>query len=252
MIYYFFLFLEEDRRFKEASISSLQFQFRAAETRNVEYRLGEFRRQINKSCFKRNRIQHCQFLSFKFQGTGIRSSFDNHAHLSKAGARLFESRRKSSTLTKWIDSTMRVAAIGLHKQVSVVSVFAFEKEAFSTKEAKVNLFNDARFRLISSNIEQIHFLYSDVSSASDDDSEAFFRANSRPKIASICRSGFEILNEFHLGDLNCKEEDFDFPIFVDAVKTELHIFGIFQSRARKYQKNAICRFVKADLGTFQK
>jgi hypothetical protein len=176
----------------------------------------------------------------------------NHAHLSKAGARLFEFRRKSSTLTKWIDSTMRVAAIGLHKQVSVVSVFAFEKEAFSTKEAKVNLFNDARFRLISSNSEQIHFLYSDVSSASDDDSEAFFRANSRPKIASICRSGFEILNEFYLGDLNCKEEDFDFPIFVDAVETELHIFGIFQSRARKYQKNAICRFVKADLGNFQK
>ena len=73
LIYYYFLFLEENRRFKKTSISSLQFKFRTAETRNVENRLGEFRRQTHKSCFKRNRIQHCQFLSFKFQGTGIRS-----------------------------------------------------------------------------------------------------------------------------------------------------------------------------------
>ena len=42
-----------------------------------------------------------------------------------------------------------------------------------------------RFRLISSNSEQIHFLYSDVSSASDDDSEAFFRANKLRTIFKI-------------------------------------------------------------------
>ncbi|CAG5077102.1 Oidioi.mRNA.OKI2018_I69.PAR.g8629.t1.cds [Oikopleura dioica] len=160
---------------------------------------------------------------------------------------------KSSTLMKWIDSTMRVAAIGLQKEVSsanpAISVFAFGKEAFSTKGARGDIFIDARFRLITADSEQIHFLYSDVPRLQDIESrETFFRANSHPKIASICRhSGFEILNQFHFGELNCKEEDFDFPIFVDAVETERHVFGIFQSRAKKYQKNAICRFEKKDL-----
>lgn len=161
---------------------------------------------------------------------------------------------KTSTLMKWVDEEMRVSAIGLDNDYGgetrpLITVFVTTTENTISTNGN-EWFNDTNFRLIASDDDHVHFFFSDIEEEPNEDPirrEEVFQQKSIPKIGSLCKSGFELSHIFYLGYLSCKDGDYPFPIFVDAVETSTSVIGIFQSRATTYQKNAICRFPKSSL-----